>query len=294
MNIVDFFSTIPSYIRTIILAGGFVLMWTIESAIPLFSNKTKKLQHTGVNLFFTFTTLVVNFFFAVLLVKASDFTTLHHFGILYFIKLPLWVHAVLGIALLDLMGAYLIHFLEHKIKWMWKFHIIHHTDRHVNATTALRHHPGESVFRATFTILAILIAGVPIWIVMLYQTLSALLSQFNHANVRLPKWIDRNLQWFLVSPDMHKVHHHYVMPTTDTNYGNIFSFWDRLFGTFVKKNLNELEYGLDIYPEEEAHSHLPRLLKIPFEPYRAPVGSKFGSVEVPVQKSFEKQTESIN
>ncbi|MEO6168596.1 MAG: sterol desaturase family protein [Chitinophagales bacterium] len=275
-QIVEFFSTIPSYQRTVILASGFMLMWMVEMLIPLFKNHTKKIGHTGVNLFFTLTTIMVNFLFAVLLVKASDFTVSNQFGILYLVNLPLWLHVILGLLLLDLVGAYWIHWLGHKIKWMWKFHAIHHTDPHVNATTALRHHPGESVFRAIFLMIAILIAGVPVGIVMLYQTFSALFSQFNHANIILPGWLDRSMQWIIVSPNMHKVHHHYTMPVTDTNYGNIFSFWDRLFGTFLKKDLKEIQYGLDIFPEEKAHSWLPRLLRMPFENYRAPVGSKFG------------------
>src|ERR1051326_5088591 len=103
-QIANFFSTIPDYIRTFILASGFMLMWLMESAIPLFTNKTRKLGHTGINLFFTFTTIIVNFFFAVLLVKASDFTTQRHFGILYLVKLPLWLHAILGLMILDLIG----------------------------------------------------------------------------------------------------------------------------------------------------------------------------------------------
>jgi sterol desaturase/sphingolipid hydroxylase (fatty acid hydroxylase superfamily) len=276
-TLVDFFGNISSPERTLILASGFVIMWLIESIIPLFRNLKYKYGHTGINLFFTLTTLIVNFFFAVLLVKVSDFTTQHHFGILYLIHLPLWLHAILAIMLLDLIGAYLIHFIEHKVKWMWKFHIIHHTDPQINATTALRHHPGESVFRAVFAILAVLIAGAPIWVVMLYQSSSAFLSQFNHANIKLPKWLDTTIQLIIVSPDMHKVHHHSHMPITDTNYGNIFSIWDRLFRTFVKKDTSQIEYGLDTHPEEDAHSWLPRLLKIPFEPYRARVGSKFGN-----------------
>lgn len=289
-QIVEFFSTIPSYQRTIILAGGFVLMWMIETWIPLFKNNTKKIGHTGVNLFFTLTTIVVNFLFAVLLIKASDFTVSHHFGILYLVSLPLWLHVILGLLLLDLIGAYWIHWLGHKVKWMWKFHAIHHTDPHVNTTTALRHHPGESVFRAIFLIIAILIAGVPVGIVMLYQSCSALFSQFNHANISLPGWLDRSMQWVIVSPNMHKVHHHYVMPVTDTNYGNIFSFWDRLFGTFMKMDLKEIQYGLDIYPEEKAHSWLPRLLHMPFEKYRAPVGSKFGRSDVSCKKEASEST----
>jgi len=275
--IADFFGNISSGQRTLILASGFVLMWMVESLIPLIKNVRYKYGHTGINLFFTLTTLIVNFFFAVLLVKASDFTTQHHFGILYQVALPMWLHALLAFMLLDLIGAYLIHYIEHQVKWMWKFHIIHHTDPHINATTALRHHPGESVFRAVFAILATMVAGAPIWVVMLYQSSSALLSQFNHANIRLPKWLDNFIQLIIVSPDMHKVHHHSIMPITDTNYGNIFSIWDRIFRTFMKMDISEIEYGLDTHPEDDAHSFLPRLLKIPFEKYRPPVGSKFGS-----------------
>jgi sterol desaturase/sphingolipid hydroxylase (fatty acid hydroxylase superfamily) len=275
-TLIEFFSDISSPTRTLLLASGFLLMWMLESAIPLFKNNTKKIRHTGVNLFFTLTTLIINFAFALLLVKASDFTTANKFGVLYLAPLPLWLHALLGFMLLDFIGAYFIHWLEHQVKWMWKFHIIHHTDPHVNATTALRHHPGESVFRAVFTILAVLVAGVPVWLVMLYQSCSALLSQFNHANMRLPRWLDQTIGLIFISPDMHKVHHHLHMPVTDTNYGNIFSIWDRLFRTLLKKKTSELKYGLDTHPAEAEHSDLSKLLKIPFEPYRPPTGAKFG------------------
>lgn len=279
-SIINFFSDLPSYQRTIIIATGFMLMWMIESIIPLFRNNTEKAKHTGVNLFFTLTTIIVNFAFAVLLVKASGFTTQNHFGILYVLNLPLWLHVILGVILLDLIGAYSIHLLEHKVKWMWKFHIIHHIDQHINTTTALRHHPGESIFRAIFLMVAIIISGVPFWLVLLYQSSSVLLSQFNHANIHLPKWLDKMIELVFVSPDMHKVHHHQYMPLTDTNYGNIFSFWDRIFGTYVHvKDAKEVEYGLDIYPLQKDNSHLAKLLLIPFEPYIPPVGSKFGEKE---------------
>ena len=102
------------------------------------------------NFLFTFTTLIINFFFATLIVKASDFTTSHHFGLLHIIQLPDWAFLLIGLMLLDLVGAWFIHFIEHKIKVLWKFHIIHHADTQVDTTTANRHHPGESIFRAIF------------------------------------------------------------------------------------------------------------------------------------------------
>jgi sterol desaturase/sphingolipid hydroxylase (fatty acid hydroxylase superfamily) len=110
-----------------------------------------------------------------------------------------------------------------------------------------------------------------VWLVFLYQSLSVLFSQFNHANIALPKWLDNVLAWVIVTPDMHKVHHHYRRPLTDTNYGNIFSCWDRLFGTFkFVGDTKSLHYGIDTHPSEEENNNMRALLKMPFRPYRRP------------------------
>jgi sterol desaturase/sphingolipid hydroxylase (fatty acid hydroxylase superfamily) len=147
---------------------------------------------------------------------------------------------------------------------MWGFHMVHHSDIHVDTTTANRHHPGESVFRAVFTLLAVWIIGAPIWMVMMYQSISVVLSQFNHANITLPAKIDQMISWIIVSPNMHKIHHHYLQPETDSNYGNIFSIWDRLFGTYRKMDLSKLKYGLDILPDSDA-SEWKKQMVLPFK-----------------------------
>ena len=103
------------------------------------------------------------------------------------------------------------------------------------------------------------------WLVFLYQSLSVVFSQFNHANIQLPKKLDTFISYFLVSPDMHKVHHHYVLPHTDTNYGNIFSIWDRMFGTFSVLENSKIQYGVDTHQEINHLNHLGTMLKIPFE-----------------------------
>jgi len=105
---------------------------------------------------------------------------------------------------------------------------------------------------------------------MLYQSLSLVLSQFIHANIKLPKGVDTAISYFLVSPDMHKVHHHYVLPYTDSNYGNIFSIWDRLFGTYMKYDREAIVYGVDTFPDEKENSSIKGLLKQPFHKYRKP------------------------
>lgn len=248
-----------------------MFFWILEGIIPLTRFRRSWPRHTGLNLFFTATTIIVNFLFAALIVRTADYCTQHHFGLLYLIHLPLWLFTLAGLMILDLIGAWLIHWMHHQIKWLWKFHLVHHSDTWVDTTTANRHHPGESFFRAAFTLLAVAVAGTPVWLVFLYQSLSVLLSQFNHANISLPKWLDNALAWVIVSPDMHKVHHHYRRPLTDSNYGNIFSCWDRLFGSFkFVKDTKSLHYGIDTHPGEAEHNRMGALLGMPFQPYRPP------------------------
>jgi sterol desaturase/sphingolipid hydroxylase (fatty acid hydroxylase superfamily) len=209
-KLAHFFEHIQSWQRTLILIGGLVFFWLTEGIIPLFRFKYNKYKHAGLNLFFTLTTVIINFVFAFLILRVSDYAVLHKIGLLYFFHLPLWAFIVTGLMILDLISAWFIHWMQHKIKWMWKFHIIHHADTRIDTTSANRHHPGESVFRVVFTLIAVVISGSPMWLVLFYQALSVFLSQFNHANISLPKWMDDMIAFVIVSPDMHKVHHHYV------------------------------------------------------------------------------------
>jgi sterol desaturase/sphingolipid hydroxylase (fatty acid hydroxylase superfamily) len=272
---IAFFEDIPTSYRTAILVGGFMLFWLLEGAVPLFRFEFRRGAHALVNLLFWSFTLAINFGFAFLIVGSADFTKAHRTGLLYLVELPAWAHVLAGLLLLDLVSAWLIHWIEHRVRWMWKFHLVHHSDRQVDVTTGLRHHPGEALFRAAFTVLAILVAGVPVAVVMLYQTLSALFAQLTHANVRVPDRLDRVLSWVFVTPNMHKVHHHFVQPLTDTNYGNIFAVWDRLFGTFAYAPANRLTYGIDTHMGSGEDSRVGGLLAIPFRPYRPPTGAKF-------------------
>src|SRR5690606_16112936 len=268
-KLVAYFETIPSSHRSLLLVGGITFFWMIENAYPLFHFSYHKIRHAGINIVFTLTTILVNFSLAFLLVQSSQWATTSHFGVLSWIPdWPLWSRFLIGLLLLDFIGAWLIHWIQHKVKWMWKFHIIHHTDTHVDTTTANRHHPGESVFRFVFTILATLVAGAPMWLVFAYQSLSVLLSQFNHANIQLPEKLDRIVSLLIVTPNMHHVHHHYRQPYTDTNYGNIFSIWDRLFGTYIQLDQSRLIYGIDTHLDEKENSNVGNLMRIPFQKFR--------------------------
>lgn len=270
-SLLNYFETIPSQHRAIIVIGGLTFFWLLEGGLPLFKFKYNKWRHAAPNIFFTITTIIINFALAFLLLKSADYVMANDIGILNWLpELPIWLYIVIGILLMDFVGAYVPHFIEHKVKPLWMIHLVHHTDHKVDTTTANRHHPLESVIRYSFTLIGVFIIGAPIGIVLLYQSMSLIATQFSHANIKLPRKIDHALSYVLVSPDMHKVHHHYVLPYTDSNYGNIFSIWDRLLGTYMELDRDKLVYGVDVFPDEVENGNVWSLLKQPFQKYQKP------------------------
>ncbi len=264
-TIISYFSAMPPQHRLLSIAIGILFFWLIESWQPLQKMAYNKGKHALINIFFTFTTIIVNFSLAFLLAKTTLFSTQNNWGLLQLLPAyNFWTTSFVGLLFMDFIGAFLPHFIQHKIPFLWRFHLVHHSDTWIDATSANRHHPGESVVRFLFTTLAVVIVGAPIWLLFLYQTLSVLLSQFNHANITISPKIDSILSYIIVSPNMHKVHHHFEMPYTDTNYGNIFSIWDRVFGTFATLNPSKIIYGIDTYPDLVTHNSLNNLLKMPF------------------------------
>ena len=272
-SLLEYFETIPSLHRSIILIGGITFFWLLEGILPLVSVKYKKWKHALPNLFFTGTTILVNLPLAFVLLKTADWTAANNFGIINWLpKMPLWSYVLIGLLLLDFIGAYLAHLTEHKVKPLWRVHLVHHTDHNVDTTTANRHHPLESMIRYIFTLFGVFIIGAPMGVVMLYQSLSLVLSQFNHANIKLPRKLDKSISYVVVSPDMHKVHHHYKLPYTDSNYGNIFSIWDRLLGTYMEYDRDNIIYGVDTFFDAEENRKIKVLLQQPFQAYRNPTG----------------------
>lgn len=266
--IIAYFENMPSLHRGLILILGLTFFFLLENAAPLFKLNYGRGKHTLINLFFTATTIVVNFAMAAILIFAATKVGEHQFGLYHWTPGPFALKAFVGFMVLDFIAAWLAHYTEHHVRWMWKFHLIHHTDQHVDTTTANRHHPGESVIRFMFTTLAVIIAGAPIWMIFAYQSLSVVLTQFNHSNVKMPEWLDNALVLVFCTPNMHRVHHHYRQPYSDTNYGNIFSFWDRIFQTYVKVDNTKLVYGVDTHMDHKETTDIVEMLKIPFKEYR--------------------------
>jgi sterol desaturase/sphingolipid hydroxylase (fatty acid hydroxylase superfamily) len=252
--------------RMSFLVGGLLLFWIIEGAIPLLPMRYKKgkLRHAGVNFTFTVIHLIIHTALAIIIVALSDWCKATGFGLVYWFHAGILMTIVIGVLALD-FSSWLVHIVMHKNRFLWRFHLIHHSDNNVDVTTGLRHHPGDSLLRGIFFILLIFISGTPMYSVMIYQTLVVISTAFTHANISLPPKLDKALSFIIVSPNMHKVHHHWKQPFTDSNYGAVFSFWDRILGTFMKLDPKDIHYGLDRYYPNEKDEDLVSLMKKPFQ-----------------------------
>lgn len=268
-TIKTYFNTLEErpFERSVIIVGGLLLLWIIEGAIPLLTMRYKKtkLRHAGVNLAFTAFHLVIHTGLALVIIMISDWCRDNEFGVVYWVKASLPVTILISLLMLDFFGGWLAHIVEHKIKFLWRFHVVHHADNNVDVTTALRHHPVESIVRGLFFFMGVFISGAPMYGVMIFQTFLVLAAQITHANISLPAWFDKAVSYIFVSPNMHKVHHHWKQPFTDSNYGGIFAIWDRLLGTFKKLDPKDVRYGLDRYYPNDKDEDIGLLLKKPFQ-----------------------------
>lgn len=267
-SLINYFSTLEQrpLERMAYLVGGLLLFWIIEGAIPLVQPQYKKnkWRHAAVNFSFTVMHLVIHTFLAILIVMLSDWCRQQGFGLVYWTGAGVGATILISFLLLDFFGGWLAHYTQHQWLPLWRFHVVHHADTNVDVTTGLRHHPVESVLRGVFFFVAILLSGAPMYAVMIAQTITVLFVAFTHANIRLPRFLDNILSYVVVSPNMHKVHHHWQQPYTDSNYGAVLSIWDRLLGTFRRLDPAQIRYGLDRYYPNEQDENFGMLLKRPF------------------------------
>jgi sterol desaturase/sphingolipid hydroxylase (fatty acid hydroxylase superfamily) len=267
-QLIDHFQTLEQrpLERMAFLVVGLLLFWIIEGAIPLIQPQYRKnkLRHALVNFGFTVMHLIIHTGLAIFIILLSDWCKASGFGLVYWTGAGIVGTILITFLLLDLMGGWLAHFTQHKTMLLWRFHMVHHADNNVDVTTGLRHHPIESVLRGFFFFAAIILSGAPMYAVMIYQTITVLFVAFTHANIRLPQQLDAGISWIFISPNMHKVHHHWQQPYTDSNYGAVLSIWDRLFGTYKQLEPSQIRYGLDRYYPNEQDENFMLLLKKPF------------------------------
>lgn len=261
---IQFWDNITSFQRILTVLTPLLFFFLLENIIPLFRFTYNRFRHAASNLFFLSMTLIINLMFGLLTISVSIWTINNGWGLFQLVDIPLWSKLVFTLIIMDFFSQYAPHYMLHKVKLFWRFHVVHHSDTHVDVTTGTRHHPGEWVLRESCSIIGVFLIGIGPGLYFLHRSFQALFTYFNHANIQLPKWLDRSLALVFVTPDMHKFHHHHKRPWTDMNYANSFSLWDRLFGTLVYDDTKKITYGIDTLDGKHANN-VGYQLKIPFD-----------------------------
>ncbi len=237
-------------ILTFILIGLFFLL---ETFWPYLVRHTHRTRHTARNLglmiVFILLAPPVNY----VAILWFEYVDKMGFGLLNLFHLTGVPKLILGLFLLDL-GDYWYHRLSHKWPMLWSYHRVHHSDHEMDVTTGYRFHPLENIGLLVTQVISSFIFGYSLATVALYYTLYLPLVIAQHANIRFPAWFENLFGYIFSTPNFHRVHHADEQILTDSNYGDFFCLWDRLFGTFKKVEPTHLQFGLKGFQEDEKHT----------------------------------------
>ena len=227
------------------------ILLTMMLAEYLFPRKQRALPRarrwTSNLLLIAIDSVFVKLVFPIVAVGAAIMAEQNGWGLLSQTDLPLWAEVTIAIIILDMM-IYWQHLAFHHIPFLWALHKVHHVDRDIDVTTGSRFHPIEIGISMSYKMAVVILLGAPVLAVILFEIILNGCAMFNHSNVKLPLGFDRQLRRFIVTPDMHRVHHSTLMSETNSNYGFSLSIWDRLFGSYTaqpSRGHDEMVIGLE-------------------------------------------------
>lgn len=249
-----------SFVTLILLFAGLEMIWPRRAADEL--SLYRRLNNILL-LFVNF--IAVRFLVPLATFEVAILAAENEFGLFNMISLPLLLSAVLTIIIFDLL-IYLQHLVFHKFTFLWRVHRVHHTDLEFDVTTGIRFHPIEIVLSMFYKLIAVYLIGPVAFCIILYEVLLNAAALFAHSNILLNKRLDLFLRKIIVTPDMHRIHHSVLRKETDSNYGNIFSIWDKIFKTYralPEAGYDDMVIGLDKF-RQPVQGQLLQLLKNPF------------------------------
>lgn len=261
----DFFFRHADAAQILLFAGCVSILWAVEHVLIALPGGDK-LRHSTLNALFVLTALPIELVLSVACLGASHWASSHHVGLVWLFPDPgsPWLRYGVVFVLLDL-GDYVYHRFMHHTPWLWRFHLVHHTDQVVDSSTTVREHPGETIIRGMFLVLWTLLLGASYEVLLLRQAAETVSAVLAHSAVRMPERLAVGLGWLFVTPNLHHVHHHHVLPYTDRNFGGVLSIWDRLFGTFAELEAADCVFGLDTHMAPEPCARFTSLIGMPFE-----------------------------
>lgn len=242
-----------SFYTPIIVLGVFVLLFAVEKLFPLRESKAGLLARLILNAALSGLTFLV----ASLVVRPSAFSALkwasaEPFGLMQWLRLPSWAEFIVGFVLLDL-SFYYWHIMNHKIPWFWRFHNVHHIDPDLDVSTGFRFHFGEVLLSTVFRVVQVSLIGLSLRTFAIYELVFQAETLFHHSNLRMPIRFERLLNRLVVTPRMHGIHHSRVRREANSNFGVVFSWWDRLHRTLgLNIPQSKIEIGIAGYalPED--------------------------------------------
>jgi sterol desaturase/sphingolipid hydroxylase (fatty acid hydroxylase superfamily) len=211
-------------------------------------------------------TVILRFVFPAAAVGMADHAIHQQWGLFNQIDAPFLVATLVSVVILDGV-IYLQHVMVHAVPVLWRLHRVHHADLDFDVTTGSRFHPIEILLSMLIKFATILLLGPPLLAVVIFEVLLNAMAMFNHSNIRLPLAVDRILRLFVVTPDMHRVHHSHLAHETNSNFGFNLSIWDRLFGTYRAQPQDghlKMTIGIDTFRDAGHCVKLPGLLLMPF------------------------------
>jgi len=251
--------------QLLIYGGILIFFWILE--LLLFSQKiTSKVLHTKINSKFLIFVLPVQIIMSLGVFFISNWTEKANWGILHYLPVSISpiLFFIIAFLILDFFD-YLYHFMMHKTPLFWKFHQVHHSDMEVDISTTIREHPGETFIRVSYSIIIIFIIGAAPWVLILNQFIQSFSNLASHTKIILPKRLNNIVSIFFVTPNTHHIHHHFELPYTDSNFGDILTIWDRFFSTFSKMEPTKVIFGVDTHMNNEENSDFKNLIYRPFK-----------------------------
>ena len=244
--------------------GGFGAFLVLELRAPYRPSTVPKPGRWATNLSLTaFNGLLMNLVFGTALLATTAYVTEHRVGVLALLGVPDWARMVAVVAFLDFM-LYVWHLLNHEMPLLWRFHRVHHSDLNMDVSTATRFHIGELAVSAVIKLGLVFFLGVTLTELLVFEILLVASAQFQHSVVRVPAWFERMYWVLLVPPSMHRIHHSVLIRERDTNYGTIFSAWDRVLGTLLTDvDQSGIRIGMGAY-QDPAKLRVGRLMAMPF------------------------------
>jgi sterol desaturase/sphingolipid hydroxylase (fatty acid hydroxylase superfamily) len=266
------------YIRLAAFCGVFALMAAWELIEPRRTQTIGRGWRWPNNLgVVVVDTLLVRILFPTAAVGVALVAEAHGLGLFNVLPLPAWIGVVASVILLDL-AIYFQHVLFHAVPVLWRLHRMHHADLDIDVSTGLRFHPIEILLSMVIKLAVVIALGAPAIAVLIFEVLLNATSMFNHSNVHIPERLDGVVRWFVVTPDMHRVHHSIVARETNSNFGFNLPWWDRLFGTYRAQPAaghEAMKIGIEQF-RDPRELRLDRMLLQPFrgDAGRYPLGER--------------------